>query len=169
MQLAKVDDSLIRETAEFAQNVFIDYYTDLIGIKQSVYMAEKFLSQDVIRKLIDEGAVFTLVKEGDQILGFYECQKEENRMFLSKLYVDKHYRGKGIGRFMFDDLLNYTRDNNLSRIYLTVNKGNTPSFNIYRHLGFEVIDAVETDIGQGYIMDDYIMQLEIDNDRQKSS
>ena len=27
--------------------------------------------------------------------------------------------------------------------------------------GFEVIDAVETDIGDGYIMDDYIMEKKL--------
>ena len=161
MRLVKVDENLIEKTADFAQSVFIDYYTDLIGYDQSVYMADKFLSADAIRTLINDGAVFNLVMEDDKILGFYECKKEEERVFLSKLYVEKNYRGKGIGRYMFDDLLSYTKDNNLNRIYLTVNKGNTPSFNIYRHLGFEIIDSVETDIGHGYIMDDYIMELKI--------
>ena len=161
MQIVKVDENLIEKTADFAQSVFIDYYTDLIGYDQSVYMADKFLSADAIRTLINDGAVFNLVMEDDKILGFYECKKEEERVFLSKLYVEKNYRGKGIGRYMFDDLLSYTKDNNLNRIYLTVNKGNTPSFNIYRHLGFEIIDAVETDIGHGYIMDDYIMERKI--------
>ena len=161
MQIVKVDENLIEKTADFAQSVFIDYYTDLIGYDQSVYMADKFLSADAIRTLINDGAVFNLVMEDDKILGFYECKKEEERVFLSKLYVEKNYRGKGIGRYMFDDLLSYTKDNNLNRIYLTVNKGNTPSFNIYRHLGFEIIDSVETDIGHGYIMDDYIMELKI--------
>ena len=161
MRLVKVDENLIEKTADFAQSVFIDYYTDLIGYDQSVYMADKFLSAEAISTLINDGAIFNLVMEDDKILGFYECKKEEERVFLSKLYVEKNYRGKGIGRYMFDDLLSYTKDNNLNRIYLTVNKGNTPSFNIYRHLGFEIIDSVETDIGHGYIMDDYIMELKI--------
>jgi hypothetical protein len=28
-------------------------------------------------------------------------------------------------------------------------------------MGFEVIDAVETDIGDGYIMDDYVMEKQL--------
>jgi len=43
-----------------------------------------------------------------------------------------------------------------------VNKYN-PSYDIYRHLGFEVIDSVVTDIGEGYVMDDYIMQRKLLN------
>ena len=43
-------------------------------------------------------------------------------------------------------------------MYLTVNKGNDLGVRAYRGNGFSVIDAVETDIGQGFIMDDYIME-----------
>ncbi len=59
---------------------------------------------------------------------------------------------------MFEDVKAYARRNGLKKIYLTVNKGNTPSYKIYLHLGFKVIDSVVNDIGQGYVMDDYIME-----------
>ena len=161
MEIVKIDESMIDITSKFAQRVFKEYYNDLIGPDQAEYMADLFLSATAIKDLMDQGAVFKLVVEDERILGFYECKKEENRVFLSKLYVDKPYRGNGIGKMMFEDLLDYTRSNGLNKIYLTVNKYNTPSYNIYLHLGFKVIDAVENDIGQGYIMDDYIMEYTI--------
>ena len=161
MEIIKVDESKIAATSGFAQRVFKEYYNDLIGPDQSEYMADLFLSEKAIKNLIDDGAVFKLAVEDDRILGFYECKKEEKKVFLSKLYVDKPYRGNRIGKMMFNDLLDYTRSCGLNRIYLTVNKYNTPSYNIYLHLGFKVIDAVENDIGHGYIMDDYIMEYTI--------
>ena len=161
MEIIKVDESRIAATSRFAQRVFREYYNDLIGPDQSLYMAELFLSEKAIKDLIDKGAIFKLVVEDEKILGFYECKKEEKRVFLSKLYVDKPYRGNRIGKMMFEDLLEYTRSCGLNKIYLTVNKYNTPSYNIYLHLGFKVIDAVENDIGHGYIMDDYIMEYTI--------
>ena len=161
MQIVKIDESMISATSGFAQRVFVDYYNDLIGPDQAIYMADLFLSEIAIKELLNEGAVFKVVIEYDQIIGFYECKKEEERVFLSKLYVDKHYRGEGIGKMMFEDLVEYTKSCGLNQIYLTVNKYNTPSYNIYLHLGFKVIDAVENDIGHGYIMDDYIMEYTI--------
>ena len=158
MEIVKIDESMISITSAFATRVFIEYYNDLIGKDQAEYMTGLFLSENAIKKLLVEGAIFKLVVENDTILGFYECKKEEERVFLSKLYVDQPYRNKGIGRFMFEDLKDYTRSCGLKKIYLTVNKYNTPSYNVYLHLGFKVIDAVKTDIGQGYIMDDYIME-----------
>lgn len=158
MEILTVNKEMIKETSDFASEVFIDYYIPLIGEKQARYMADLFLSQDAILKLIDDGAVFRLVKDEGEIIGFCEYKKEEGRLFLSKLYARKDRRHKGIGRFMFEDVKAYARQNDLKKIYLTVNKGNSPSYEIYLHLGFKVIDSVVNDIGQGYVMDDYIME-----------
>ena len=49
------------------------------------------------------------------------------------------------------------RKEGLPAIRLTVNKENTHAFEVYRHYGFQVADKVETDIGGGYVMDDFIM------------
>ena len=161
MEIRRVEASDISKTSAFASEVFIDYYDHLIGKTQATYMADLFLSEKEITKLIKDGAVFKIVTQNNEINGFCEYKKEEERLFLSKLYARKDHRHKGIGRFMFEDVVNYAKQNGLKKIYLTVNKGNTPSYKIYLHLGFKVIDSVVTDIGQDYVMDDYIMEYEI--------
>lgn len=161
MELITCDKSLIDKTSKFASEVFIDYYNNLIGNKQATYMANLFLSKQKINELIDNGAMFRLLVEDDKIIGFSEYLKEENKVFLSKLYVQKDYRGKGYGRILFEDCLDYTKRCGLDTIYLTVNKHNTPSYETYLHLGFKVTDSVVNDIGEGYVMDDYIMEYKI--------
>ena len=47
---------------------------------------------------------------------------------------------------------------NLDAMYLTVNKHNDIAIRAYEAKGFETIEAAETDIGEGFIMDDYIME-----------
>lgn len=42
-------------------------------------------------------------------------------------------------------------------MYLTVNKGNELGIRAYKGHSFETIESVESDIGNGFIMDDYIM------------
>ena len=56
----------------FAQDVFIDYYTSLIGKKQAEYMADLFLSPDAVRQLSEKGARFRVLKQGEEYLGFCE-------------------------------------------------------------------------------------------------
>ena len=161
MKLIQCDETLIKKTAEFASDVFIDYYKDLIGIDQAEYMVNLFLTEDKIKELIDKGAIFKILVEDDQLLAFTEYIKETDKVFLSKLYVRKDSRKQGLGKILFEDCIRYTKENNLNKIYLTVNKHNTPSYNTYLHLGFKVVDSVINDIGNNYVMDDYIMEYQI--------
>ena len=45
-----------------------------------------------------------------------------------------------------------------SSIYLTCNKHNKHSLDVYEKFGFQWIDSVQTDIGHDFIMDDYILE-----------
>ena len=80
-------------------------------------------------------------------------------MFLSKVYVLKEFRRRGIASAFLNQVAADAQG--LDSIYLTVNKQNTGPIEAYRKLGFVTIDAVVTDIGNGYVMDDYIMQKDL--------
>lgn len=151
----------IEQLSIFAQTIFIDYYTNLIGQEQSEYMADLFLSQTAINQLIKSGAIFRMIYKDSIPVGFCEYIKQDNRVFLSKLYVKKEYRKLGFGRLLLNDCIAYARSIDIDAIYLTVNKGNINSINVYKHIGFKQIDSVVNDIGNGYVMDDYIMELSI--------
>ena len=47
----------------------------------------------------------------------------------------------------------------LSAVWLTVNKHNDIAIRAYRGLGFELIGEGVTDIGNGFVMDDYYFEL----------
>ena len=161
MQVIEIKDNQIEELADFAKEVFIDYYIDIIGYDQALYMTDKFLSNEAIKKLLDDGAIFKMIKIDNKIVAFTEYLKEDNRIFLSKLYIHKDYRHQGLGKILLNDCIEYARNNSCDSIYLTVNKNNINSINIYNHLGFKKIDSVVNDIGNNYVMDDYIMELHI--------
>lgn len=161
MDIVLVNEKLVKLTSKFASEVFIDYYNDLIGNKQATYMANLFLSEDAIQDLLNKGAIFKLVMQNGEPIGFIEYVLEKDKVFLSKFYVRKDKRHIGIGRLMLNDCIQYTKDNNKESIYLTVNKGNTSSIDVYNHIGFKVINSVVNDIGNNYVMDDYIMELKI--------
>ena len=94
------------------------------------------------------------------IVGFTggRSEPDTNRFFISKVYLFPEARGHGYARRtmeFFEDLC-FARGH--AAMYLTVNKHNDLGIRAYKGTGFEVIDSVETDIGHGFIMDDYIMQ-----------
>lgn len=50
---------------------------------------------------------------------------------------------------------------NCKKIYLTVNKTNIKAIRVYERFGFEKTDQVVFDIGNGYVMDDYIYEVKV--------
>ena len=85
-------------------------------------------------------------------------EPETNRFFISKVYLYQQERGKGYASRTIEFYERLCRDRGLRAMYLTVNKYNEMGIRAYRAKGFETIDSVETDIGDGFIMDDFIME-----------
>ena len=86
---------------------------------------------------------------------------EKDALFLSKLYLAKEYRGKGLASKMFVFIERQAVDNGYNKIYLTCNKYNRHSLDVYAKKGFEIIESVVTDIGSGFVMDDYVLAKKI--------
>ena len=156
-------EAQIRTVAETAAPIWFDTYEPIIGRDAVVYMLDKFQSVEAIhRQLNTEGYVYYLICVQDVPVGFIGLvPHKEGKMFLSKLYVSGAYRGQGIPRQAFDFIADRCREEGLDKVYLTVNKQNTHAIDVYKHYGFYEIDAVVSDIGCGYVMDDYILQKDI--------
>lgn len=82
-------------------------------------------------------------------------------MRLSKLYVKKALRGHNLGKALLQHAIEAARSLNYKKLDLTVSRNNLTTISWYKHHGF-IIDTSEiTDIGNGYVMDDYIMVKEL--------
>lgn len=95
------------------------------------------------------------------IAGYLSVKEEDGKLFLSKFYVSKENRGKGYASQAMSFLERLCRERGLSHIWLTVNRHNESSIGVYRKKGFQVIREQVADIGNGYVMDDYVMEKEI--------
>ena len=77
---------------------------------------------------------------------------------LVYIATHKNFRGKGIGKCALNFIDEEAKKQQLSAIRLKVNKYNTASITAYEKLGFKTIKASVTDIGKGFIMDDFDME-----------
>lgn len=161
IRLLKIDLENVNELTPFAKEVFIDYYLPQLGINQCNYMVNLFLSEKAFIEKLEHNHQLSLYYKDDQKCAFTEYLIDEERIFLSKLYVHKDYRGQGIGQIMLQEVIDYAKIHHKKAIYLTVNKYNEKTIQIYKHLNFKVIDSVVSDIGESYVMDDYIMELKM--------
>lgn len=80
---------------------------------------------------------------------------------MSKLYILSSERGRGLGKFALAALQDKAKRTNKRRIALTVAKKNTGSISAYEKIGFRKTGEVTADIGGGYVMDDFEMELEL--------
>lgn len=155
-------DTDIRSLAALATEIWHEYFVSIISKEQIDYMVEKFQSYPALKKAIEEEHyTYFLAYEGDTMIGFCGVKPEEDRLFLSKLYLHKDARGKGLSSILLKQAIAFGKELGKKAIYLTCNKYNQHSLDVYHAKGFYDIDSVETDIGNGFIMDDYILQLDI--------
>lgn len=149
--------------AALADEIWHEYWPTLIGSEQTDYMVEQFQSLNAIERSIREDAYeyWFLRDENDgRIVGYTggHAEPATNRYFISKIYLLKDERGHGFASATIRFYENICRERGFDAMYLTVNKQNELAVRAYVGKGFETIDAVETDIGSGFIMDDYIME-----------
>lgn len=124
-------------------------------------MVEKFQSFHALKEQIANGYEYYRIFDHDEFCGYCGIHPENGKLFLSKLYLKKEARGKHLATQTFDFLKQLCRERGLSAIWLTCNKHNDNSLAVYRHLGFETVDTQVADIGNGFVMDDYIMEVTI--------
>lgn len=155
------DQELISSTSKLAKEIWTEHYTPIIGIEQVEYMLDKFQSVEAIENQLKDSYRYFSVSDDNQIVGYFSIQLREHRLFLSKAYVRKEHRGKGIFNLMLLRIINIAKDYGLNKIELTVNKENNHTIEVYKTKGFIVIQEAIFDIGNGYVMDDYVLQLKI--------
>ena len=155
------DDKTVAIVAALAHQIWPEHYTPLIGKAQVAYMLQEFQSTVAIQRQINEGYLYFLARNPqNQDIGYCSIAHRLDELFLSKLYLSSEYRRTGNGRILMEFVKTLARDRNLPRITLTVHKRN-PTVAVYQKWGFTILEPIVTDIGQGYVMDDYRMGLEI--------
>jgi len=156
--------SEINAAAKLAADIWAEHYTPIIGKQQVDYMVANFQSPQAISEQIKNGYEYYFIKSLSENAGYIAIDyKDDGSLFLSKLYIAKAFRGKGLAKKAVNEIIGFAKQKNCSRIWLTVNKNNSGSIAAYNKLGFKQVDAVVSDIGGGFVMDDYIMQLNLED------
>lgn len=164
MELKKAsNDKDFEIISALAEKIWTEHYTSIIGAAQVRYMLTKFSAPEKIRKdILEDRYFYYMVFYDSAIAGYIALKPESDKktVFLSKLYVDKLYRRLGISRYIIDFIKSEFKPKGYSSVWLTVNKNNLGSIEAYKKLGFQNIDSIITDIGGGFVMDDYKMRLD---------
>ena len=152
----------IAEIRRLARSIWCEAYNSILSKEQIDYMLDMMYSEEVITGEILSGVVWDLIVcEGTSCGYLSYSPAEDNAVKLSKIYIDKNFRGKSIAANALRRVIEYAAQKGRDHVFLTVNKNNKIAIRAYEKNGFVISDSVVTDIGNGFVMDDYIMKYKI--------
>ena len=152
------DISTIQDLAKRSWEVA---YADILKQEQIDYMLDLMYSEEALTKHFENPNYhYYLIQEDNQFLGFvgFEFHLEPETTKLHRIYFLKEAQGKGFGKKALKLVVNETKKIDNKRVILTVNKNNSAK-KFYESQGFKIYDEAISDIGNGYVMDDFLMEF----------
>lgn len=137
-------------------------YSSIISKEQIDYMLEQMYSPATLQKQIEEeGCTFIIVYDDQEPVAFASYNETEPTTWkLNKIYILSTQQGKGTGKFIINYIVNEIKAKGAKALQLQVNRGNKAK-DFYEKLGFKIIQTADFDIGNGYFMNDYVMELSL--------
>ena len=155
-----------------------DTFGEILSGEQIQYMLEMMYSKEAIVEQVAKGHVFKLrvadepeKPNADYLrasttrfkpVGYisYQLDYLPGTTKIHKIYLLPETQGKGYGKALLQDVEQIARNAGQQRLRLDVNYQNA-AIGFYEYLGMQKIDRCNTDIGNGYLMEDWIMEKEL--------
>jgi GNAT superfamily N-acetyltransferase len=164
MEIRKADLKDISTIRNLAQLIWPEAYGEIISKEQITYMLDLMYSEAALKEQMEKGHQFILAVNENLPIGFAAFSKksdEEPQTFrLHKLYVLPRQHAQGVGSTLLANLITESKAAGANLLELNVNKFNIAK-QFYDKKGFIILREEVLDIGEGYIMDDYVMMKEI--------
>ncbi len=158
-----IEKANLRRIREIAYQTWPEAYKNVITPEQISYMLKMMYDSQPLEVQFLAGHIFIVLKENGKDMGFvaFEINYDgSDSTKIHKLYVLPECQGKGFGKKLIDKAIEEINTENQKSLILNVNKKN-PSLNFYEKIGFIKAREMVIDIGNGFLMDDYIMEKKI--------
>jgi ribosomal protein S18 acetylase RimI-like enzyme len=137
-------------------------YGPIVGEAQLTYMLNLIYSTSSLERQMEDDSTFLLAKENNEPNAFAAYfLKSSNIYKLDKLYTLPNQQGKGLGKMLINYIIEEIRALDATALHLNVNRWNTKAQSFYEHLNFKIIEEQNIPIGEGYFMNDYVMELKL--------
>lgn len=155
----------IATVQRLAHAIWHAHYRSIISPAQIEYMLARGYSDEALAPFVtDPARGLALAEEGAEPVGFaaWYPPEEPATLKLDKLYVLPQRHGKGIGRALIEHVAAVAREAGCRTLILNVNRNNTGAIRVYERCGFAIREAGDFPIGDGFLMEDYIMARTLD-------
>jgi ribosomal protein S18 acetylase RimI-like enzyme len=150
--------------ADLAARTWWAHYPAILSHAQIEYMLSRGYSDAALRELLARPHGGIAIADDPQPAGFaaWHAADAPATLKLDKLYVLPGHQGRGLGRQLIDHVLEQARAAGCHTLTLNVNRYNTGSIRTYERCGFCIRGTGDFPIGNGFVMEDYIMARPVD-------
>lgn len=165
ISIKKINEDLLSEVRKIALKTWPKTFANILGPEQIEYMLDWMYDIEALKsQLNNKGHVFLLAEENRNYLGFasYEINHGgSQKTKIHKIYILPETQGKGVGKKLLQAVLEIAQAKNNTHIFLNVNKYNQNAISFYKRMGFNESFKEVIDIGNGFVMDDVVMELKL--------
>ena len=155
----------IEPVIALAHRIWHAHYPAIITVEQIDYMLEHGYTPHLIHEEMEQGVTWMVIRDEAVMIGFLAAGPYgDHTIKLHKLYLLPEYHGKGIGGQALAEVERIARAAGATQLLLNVNKYNETAIRSYQRAGWLVAEEVVNDIGNGFVMDDYVMAKNISAD-----
>ena len=159
--IRKANPSDIPSIRQIAFATWPDAYGKLLPKEQLEYMLEWMYTEKSLQEQMNKGHQFFMADLDGISFGFASVSEESDQRFkLNKLYVIPQTQKTGAGKALLDEVIGYAKQNKGTVVFLQVKRDNIAK-GFYEKQGFVITQEVDIEIGNGFFMNDYIMELSI--------
>jgi ribosomal protein S18 acetylase RimI-like enzyme len=161
IKLLKATENELLKIAEFAEVIWKQYYTEIITLSQIEYMLKKFYSKEALEEQIKLGQEFYFIRNQSETLGFISYSLQTDSVyFIHKFYILPNQHRQNLGSIAMQEIEKEIIDSKKNKNYklkLTVNRKNFKAINFYFKNGYIIESVEDFDIGESYLMNDFVM------------
>jgi len=157
-EMATISDIPVLQ--DLAYRIWHAHYPGIITAEQIDYMlAEGYSTDRIASEITEQGITWLKIIDNKEIIGFAAFGPyDEQTVKLHKLYLDVACHGRGIGSAALAEVERRAKACGAATILLNVNKYNHKAIASYQRNGYQVAESVVNAIGNGFVMDDYVMK-----------
>ena len=147
------------EIAALAALIWRAHYPGIISPAQIEYMLARMYDVKLMRDELVAGICYDRLLLEGELRGFasYGSASVTGELKLHKLYIHPEFQRRGLGARLLERVQSAALARGCTTIMLAVNKRNAHAVAAYQKHGFAVRESVAADIGDGFVMDDFIM------------
>lgn len=136
-------------------------YGSILSKEQITYMLQLMYSQEELLHQMNNRYTYLLAVKSEQAIGFAAYNAITAQQFkLQKLYMLPEVQGTGMGKLLLQTVIDQAKGAGATSLILNVNRSNK-AIAFYSKMGFQIVKEEDNDIGNGYFMNDFVMQLQL--------